>query len=70
MIIPGYGVGTVQDTGGAIKDNRLDVWMSNEKDAFQWGRQNLPVYIECRGPCPSYLKKYETRLDARDLIGR
>lgn len=28
---------TVQDTGGAIKGNRLDLYFDNHEDAMQWG---------------------------------
>ncbi|MHB1206091.1 MAG: 3D domain-containing protein [Rhodospirillaceae bacterium] len=48
MYVPGYGWGTVQDIGGAIKGNRLDVWFETEKEAKRWGRQNLDVVV-CKG---------------------
>ena len=28
---------TVQDTGGAINGNRLDLYFDNHEDAMQWG---------------------------------
>ncbi|GAC1387068.1 MAG: hypothetical protein NVS1B7_6010 [Candidatus Saccharimonadales bacterium] len=43
LTMPGYE-GTVQDTGSAIKGNRLDIWMSTNDDCMQWGVRNLPVY--------------------------
>ena len=47
MIIPGYGKGVVEDTGGAIKGpNRLDVFFHSRKRALQWGRQRLQVKIK------------------------
>lgn len=43
MLIPGYGLATVQDRGGAIKGNRLDIWFSTHEEALKWGRQNIWV---------------------------
>jgi 3D (Asp-Asp-Asp) domain-containing protein len=48
MYVPGYGWGTVQDIGGAIKGNRLDVWFKTVEEAKRWGRQKLNVIV-CRG---------------------
>ena len=47
MNIPGYGVGVVQDRGGAIKGkHRLDVWFPSEREALEWGRKkNVPVTV-------------------------
>lgn len=45
VYIPGYGVGTVEDRGGAIKGNRLDVYLPSERDAIWWGRKNVDVTI-------------------------
>ena len=33
------------DTGGAIRGNRLDVFMHDWHRAIQWGRRTLDVYI-------------------------
>jgi 3D (Asp-Asp-Asp) domain-containing protein len=47
MIVPGYGKGVVEDTGGAIKGpHRLDVFFNTRKRALQWGRQRLRVKIK------------------------
>jgi 3D (Asp-Asp-Asp) domain-containing protein len=35
----------VEDRGGAIKGNRIDIWMSNRKDALKFGRKKLIVYV-------------------------
>lgn len=43
--IPGYGVVEVQDRGGAIKGNRLDVYFPTHKQALQWGVKYLEVEI-------------------------
>lgn len=46
IFIPGYGLATVRDRGGAIKGNRLDIWFSTHDAALKWGRQNLEVVYE------------------------
>ncbi len=45
VYIPGYGVAVAQDTGGAIKGNRIDVCYMTKNEAFGWGVRNVPVYI-------------------------
>lgn len=47
IYIPGYGLATVEDRGGAIKDNRIDVYFHTHKEALQWGRQIS--LVEMRG---------------------
>jgi 3D (Asp-Asp-Asp) domain-containing protein len=37
LYIPGYGYGTVQDRGGAIYGNSLDVWFPTCGQAWNWG---------------------------------
>ncbi len=42
--IPGYGRGTVEDVGGAIKGRRhLDLWFPSHDQARQWGRRWLRI---------------------------
>ena len=36
---------TVTDTGSAIRNQRLDIWMNSKQKALNWGVQNLEVYI-------------------------
>ena len=45
LYIPGYGIAMAGDTGGAIRGNRLDVFMHVWHRAIQWGRRTLDVYI-------------------------
>ncbi len=45
MEIPGYGYGRVEDRGGAIQGNRLDVYFRSHEEALQWGRQHLEVRV-------------------------
>lgn len=34
----------VEDTGGAIKGNRIDLYMNSHQEALNWGVKNLDVY--------------------------
>lgn len=45
LYIPGYGIGTAEDTGGAIEGNRIDLCYNSVNEAFAWGRQTVTVYI-------------------------
>ena len=42
---PNGGWFVVQDTGGAITNNHLDVWMSSMGECMSFGRKNLECYI-------------------------
>lgn len=43
--IPGYGTVPVEDRGGAIKGNRLDVFFPTHEEALEWGVHHLEVEI-------------------------
>ena len=45
LFVPGYGVAVAEDRGGAIKGNKLDLYMESYEEAIKWGRRNLTVYI-------------------------
>lgn len=45
MYIPGYGYGRVEDRGGAIKGNKLDLWFPSEREALKWGRKKVNVTV-------------------------
>ena len=45
MHIPGYGYARVEDTGGAIKGNHIDLYRPNHWFALQWGVQDLKVKV-------------------------
>lgn len=55
VYIPGYGYGVVEDTGGAMKGNRLDVWFGSDtphvvdpkyhRQAYKFGRKKLKVKV-------------------------
>ena len=54
LIIPGYGVAVVQDRGGAITGNKIDVLFTDSANktghqkALEWGRQELMVKVKAR----------------------
>lgn len=37
---------TAQDTGGNIRNHRIDLLMATEEEAVQFGRQNVSIQIE------------------------
>ena len=43
--VEGYGEAIAGDTGGAIKGNRIDVFIPNKSRALQWGSQTVKVKI-------------------------
>lgn len=42
---PNKGIFVIEDRGGAIKGNRLDVYMESLSEALEFGRRKLEVYI-------------------------
>jgi len=53
IYVPGLGLGAVHDRGGAIRDDRLDVWMGGGEiglaRALSWGRRNLTCTVYLPG---------------------
>lgn len=45
LYIEGYGFGVAADTGGAIKGNRVDVFIESERNALKWGKRTVKVQI-------------------------
>lgn len=45
VYVPGYGYGRVEDRGGAIIGNSLDLWFSSHEEALQWGRRRMNVRV-------------------------
>jgi 3D (Asp-Asp-Asp) domain-containing protein len=43
VYVEGYGFGRVEDRGGAIRGDRLDLWFRSHRQALQWGRQKVRV---------------------------
>ena len=45
LYVPGYGEGIAADTGGAVKGNRIDVWLPSQAQAEEWGVKTLTITI-------------------------
>lgn len=43
--IPDYGYAIAEDTGGAIKGMKIDLFMNTVAECFQFGRRKVEVYI-------------------------
>ncbi|AOT70273.1 3D domain-containing protein [Geosporobacter ferrireducens] len=42
---PDYGFAIAEDTGGAIKGNKIDLYFENTQDVKRYGRRNVEVYV-------------------------
>jgi 3D (Asp-Asp-Asp) domain-containing protein/LysM repeat protein len=45
VYVEGYGYAVAADTGGAIKGNKIDVFIPEKQDAINWGKQQVEVKI-------------------------
>ncbi len=45
MYVEGYGFGRVEDRGGAIKGQSIDLYFRRHQQALDWGRQTKRVKI-------------------------
>lgn len=45
VFVDGYGYGKVEDRGGAIKGNKLDLWFPSHAAAARWGRRTMRVKV-------------------------
>ncbi|TMU87437.1 hypothetical protein FGG79_04730 [Bacillus sp. BHET2] len=45
VYIEGYGYARAEDTGGAIKGKRIDIYMEKEEDALEYGVRDVKVKI-------------------------
>lgn len=45
VYVEGYGYATAEDTGGAIKGNRIDVFIPSEDAAASWGNREVNVKV-------------------------
>ena len=43
--VEGYGEAIAADTGGAIKGNRIDVYVQTNDQAYAWGRKSVTVKV-------------------------
>jgi 3D (Asp-Asp-Asp) domain-containing protein/LysM repeat protein len=45
VFVEGYGEATAADTGGAIKGNKIDVFVPKKEDATNWGSKTVKVKL-------------------------
>lgn len=45
VYVEGFGPLRAEDTGGAIKGNIIDIYMSSHSACRRWGRRNVTVYL-------------------------
>jgi 3D (Asp-Asp-Asp) domain-containing protein len=45
LFVPGYGYAQAEDTGGAIKGYRIDLFFENREEALRWGRRKVEVQV-------------------------
>lgn len=45
MYVPGYGYGRVEDRGGAIRGEKIDLYFRTHQEALEWGRRHKRVKI-------------------------
>ncbi|WP_297436483.1 3D domain-containing protein [uncultured Clostridium sp.] len=45
LYIEGYGYAVAEDTGGAVKNNIVDVFLNTRQECMNWGRRNVKVTI-------------------------
>ena len=45
VYVEGYGEAVAGDTGGAIKGNKIDVFMPEKSDALNWGRKTVKIKV-------------------------
>jgi 3D (Asp-Asp-Asp) domain-containing protein len=43
--VEGYGYAYANDTGGAVKGNVVDLYMSSRGQCVSWGRRNVTAYV-------------------------
>ena len=45
VYVEGYGEAIAGDTGGAIKGNKIDVYVQTKSEAYAWGRKQVTIQI-------------------------
>lgn len=45
LFIEGYGYGLANDVGGAIKGWEVDLCFDSHKEALEWGRKLVKIYV-------------------------
>ncbi len=46
VYVEGYGEAIAGDTGGAIKGNKIDVFIDSKEDVKEFGRKNIDIYVK------------------------
>ncbi len=45
LYIDGYGYAIAEDVGGAIKGNKIDVYLDSDAECYRWGVRYVDVYV-------------------------
>lgn len=45
VYIENYGYAVAEDTGGAIKNNIIDIFLNSSSECYKWGRRKVNLYI-------------------------
>ncbi|UNL85066.1 G5 and 3D domain-containing protein [Priestia koreensis] len=45
VYVEGYGYAIAADTGSAINGNRIDVFFSDQSEAYRWGRRTIKIKV-------------------------
>ena len=45
LYVEGYGFATAADKGGAIKGERIDVFLETKEETRKWGRRQVEVFV-------------------------
>ena len=45
LYIPGYGYAIAADTGGAIKEMKIDLFMNTQEECYAFGRRKVTVHV-------------------------
>ncbi len=45
VYVSGYGYAIAEDTGGAVKNNIIDLYMNSASECYNWGRRSVQVTI-------------------------
>lgn len=45
VFVEGYGYAVAGDTGGAIKGSKIDIFIPNKSDAYEWGVKTVKVRV-------------------------
>ncbi|WP_313118971.1 ubiquitin-like domain-containing protein [Proteiniclasticum ruminis] len=45
VYVENYGYAIAEDVGGAIKGNKIDIYVNSTAEAYRWGRRTVTIYI-------------------------